>query len=1096
MNPKTTIQLQFPVDGGSWTDVTHLVRAGSEEHYSAAMNSQRRSVVDSYSFALRHDKAVTDKFHSSTGKIFCTVDEYGGSRIFTGWIAPTATQHIGEVVEGLTLEALDMTYPLDEPLAESFQYPATVSGTAYKVLDTADSANSIVLQLLEMAGYAIATDVSPSCPDILDTIQSVSGEKGEEIYRDLLDDLLYEVGYTLGADAYGRFTVVAWDRDTVTPVKTLSSFGVRQRLRVRRVNQEEDGFECEWSQLDVMPGARLYNESLPISTTAGEAGPSGKAIADGDYFPPDSDIKDIFQRFRTEWLDTPYQLSKTRLRNPDLSLVNTSGHVTTITADTGVAVNSEEYEAHRGKVRIRNTSGATAKLYTFEIHGDALYRTDIRETLVPSGARNPKRYRSRFVFSEAHADRLAIAGSRLLRYGNYSYEFELREDLDPGEVYQIYQERENLTAIDTTVVILERRKRPDRPMRRYVAQAITAYSPETTVVVGSGGINRAAEDALREAREATTPSFADLDGGYDADSGGTTVPTPRTLTAASAVRGVALEWDKQLALTNLDHYEVQVSDDDGLSWYALDFNGLGTGAVDTMTSWPSEFLVHTRLPLDGLSDAPVAKAFTYRVRSVTKKNDVSAWSNEATAQSLPVGQGDLAADSIYGNNIRAGTIVAGNISPDAIAFPSDGLAAYYSFDDESAIDTSGNGLHGTITGASGVAGKSRRALAFNGSSDNIETPAILLDGPHTISVWANLASQSWAIGGGTIIGTGTGLTGGGLLLTGNIPANLTMGYGGGFAANHPVAAYIGALHHFCSVVTDTESRLYIDGALVDTTAGTRVDFTVTRMMRQYNIFYGTQYVEGVLDEVRIYDRDLTAAEVAQLFRFPGGVEPGVVDGEWLKDASIVADKMFVEDLAAINADLGTITAGVMRSVDWDVDAGVEFDLNSGRIRMGGSTSPAIDFNEATDEYVFRGSLFSSDGGSSINVANDDVSITADEEAGWIRLAGSVTTGQLVPASLMPRATSQLEVHSQTISASGTWAVPIGVHLMIVTSTYCRIDMYDPDLPGWYESGVPFGGGVVFSPPVLAQPGVRLRNATGIGNVVVRYITFSEIWTPT
>jgi hypothetical protein len=167
--------------------------------------------------------------------------------------------------------------------------------------------------------------------------------------------------------------------------------------------------------------------------------------------------------------------------------------------------------------------------------------------------------------------------------------------------------------------------------------------------------------------QTTSPSFEDLDNGYVAPSGGTTVPTVPTVGALGAFKSVAIYWDVQSNLTNFANYEVQVSTDDS-NWYSLDFDGAGLETAGNTTPWSATVLVHAPLPLNGTDDAPTASTWYYRVRRVTKAatDNTSAWSTSVSADALPTQPGDLAANSIYANNIRAGEITADKLDADVL----------------------------------------------------------------------------------------------------------------------------------------------------------------------------------------------------------------------------------------------------------------------------------------------------------------------------------------------------------------------------------------------------------------------------------------------
>ena len=91
----------------------------------------------------------------------------------------------------------------------------------------------------------------------------------------------------------------------------------------------------------------------------------------------------------------------------------------------------------------------------------------------------------------------------------------------------------------------------------------------------------------------------------------------------------------------------------------------------------------------------------------------------------------------------------------------------------------------------------------------------------------------------------------------------------------------GKFHHYALVFSDTDSRLYVDGNLSDTEA----ENTDTLDFR-YRLFggYGNTtwtYGEcptGVMDEVRIYSKALTVAQIQQLY------------AEGLEDHQMLANK--------------------------------------------------------------------------------------------------------------------------------------------------------------------------------------------------------------
>lgn len=642
-----TIEIRFPGDASS-TDVTHLVVDRSVQIKRQLFNADRRSVVDTMSFTLKYDSTIAAKYYAASERILVTAAYEDASAAFTGVIDPVGSQTVTDRVGPMQFEAVDNSYLLDLPLQESFEYPATVGDPPFAILTKSSTATSIVHQILSSQGYTAIVDAN--CPDITTAVQHVAGTKDEETAREFLDDLLSDYGYTFFFTNAGNFSVYQWDRDTVTASQTISEDFCTSGFTIRKTDQIHDGIRLEWTELDTMAGALLYRENLPISASGGGYSFTGKSIANGDYFPPDSDIEDIYQDFKTRWLDRPYLNRETRLENRDLSLISTSTHSVEFTADSGVAVESSVFEAKRARVRLRNTSGATAKIYTFDIVGTALYRSAIRYVTAPDSAKHPKHVTSRFIFDETSALRSVRARSRIVRFSDFTYEFALREPVSVGDVIQIQQTD---PAIDTAVVITAEVEQQHTKVRQYTAEALTEFSADGVLIAGGGQAGPAVQDTVNNAHISNSPTYDDLDNGYTAPSGGTTTPTVPVLGGEGVYRGAILELTSQPNLTNFSHFEIQVSDNGGTNWYQPVQAGTGLGVENEWLEWTSTLFNHVLLPLGGTADAPTGKDYTYRARRVTKLGDKSAWSSTITLTASPVESGTIAADAISANLLKA-----------------------------------------------------------------------------------------------------------------------------------------------------------------------------------------------------------------------------------------------------------------------------------------------------------------------------------------------------------------------------------------------------------------------------------------------------------
>ncbi|MEO5914785.1 MAG: LamG-like jellyroll fold domain-containing protein [Luteolibacter sp.] len=190
--------------------------------------------------------------------------------------------------------------------------------------------------------------------------------------------------------------------------------------------------------------------------------------------------------------------------------------------------------------------------------------------------------------------------------------------------------------------------------------------------------------------------------------------------------------------------------------------------------------------------------------------------------------------------------------------------------DGSAWDSSGRGLHGTVSG--GVTYTTGRvdsqAATFNGTDASIEFPAPV-DTNFTLACWVKTAATAgtgqWYQGMGIIDGEVPGVAKDfGLALVGNKAA---------FGVGNPdititsnVAINDNVWHHVLATLdTGTGAmRLYVDGALQASGTGPTGARTAPSKLYLGSIGGVTRFFNGSLDEVRIYNKILSSTEINHL----------------------------------------------------------------------------------------------------------------------------------------------------------------------------------------------------------------------------------------
>jgi len=205
-----------------------------------------------------------------------------------------------------------------------------------------------------------------------------------------------------------------------------------------------------------------------------------------------------------------------------------------------------------------------------------------------------------------------------------------------------------------------------------------------------------------------------------------------------------------------------------------------------------------------------------------------------------------------------------------VAGQTSGLAGYWKFDEgtgTTAADSSGLGNNGSFNGGvSWTSGQFGAAAHFDGTgyiaAGVVGLPAA--NAPQTISWWLNVPSIPSGVAN--------------VLSLSNDAAqsavqpgfrNGTFGvwsYGGTFLVSTAPAS-TGAWHHYAYTFDGTTHSLYVDDVLKN--SSTRAAQTASPTKLEFGRWTGgSEYLNGSVDDVRIYTRALSAAEVATLATQP------------------------------------------------------------------------------------------------------------------------------------------------------------------------------------------------------------------------------------
>ena len=392
-------------------------------------------------------------------------------------------------------------------------------------------------------------------------------------------------------------------------------------------------------------------------------------------------------------------------------------------------------------------------------------------------------------------------------------------------------------------------------------------------------------------------------GASNGASGATGAPRVSLVTqgAGSVVVGVGIDFDRAVARTvptgQTKIHEFLAPSGDTMWMQGLTSATGAAGSTATLndTAPTTDQWNFASVEIRGSGSVPPPPPVTVTVPNVVGATQAAAEA-AITGAGLIVGtvttatSGSVPAGSVISQSPAANLSVAPNsavaitVSLGPATTPSGGLVLAFAFDEASgttALDTSGSGLNGTIREAVRVAGKTGGALSFDGVNDWVtvtdttSSPLDLTSGM-TIEAWVNPAAMS---GWESIVlkERGAGLLSYGLYAQDGAPLS------GGFAAP---AGYIrtgsadqavrgtdplplGAWTHIATTYDGATMRIYVNGQLVGSRAqGGAIAVANGALRIGGNGSFAGEFFQGLIDDVRIYNRALSAAEISHDMNTP------------------------------------------------------------------------------------------------------------------------------------------------------------------------------------------------------------------------------------
>jgi chitodextrinase len=250
----------------------------------------------------------------------------------------------------------------------------------------------------------------------------------------------------------------------------------------------------------------------------------------------------------------------------------------------------------------------------------------------------------------------------------------------------------------------------------------------------------------------------------------------------------------------------------------------------------------------------------------------TAWITIATPTGTTYSDTGLSATTTYRYWVRA-TDAAGNLSPwssivtvTTLTPDTSGLVAAYGFDEGTGTairDASGQNNNGAATGTTWTTGKFGNALVFNGTSAQVtvpDAPSLRLTTAMTLEAW--IFPTSTPTGWRAIVDKNVD----GYYLFASTDNGNRPGAGGTWTSGNqntfgPAPIPVNAWTHLATTFDGTAVRLFVNGVQVASQAQTAALAPTTGTLQIGADAYPTEYFAGLIDEVRIYNRALSPAEI-------------------------------------------------------------------------------------------------------------------------------------------------------------------------------------------------------------------------------------------
>lgn len=261
-------------------------------------------------------------------------------------------------------------------------------------------------------------------------------------YKDALNNLLFQYGYSYTFNDYGEFVYFDYKTIPQNP-ETLDDEDIITGAKFSRLNRKYSGAKVTYNSLTKKTNELVYFEGGGYNSDNTIA---PIILQPGTYYPFDStpaveaDSGQVYQSFRGGYAETKtkYNGEKEYQSSEETSLLYTENHSVVQDWEKGnVQINRQEFGFRKASVRLKNIHASEdANLYSLSIRADAWYRDKKCSSLSGSSA-NPFTCDCEYIYVSADADTLASILARFYSGAHYKITLQTERQIVQGAYMSI-----------------------------------------------------------------------------------------------------------------------------------------------------------------------------------------------------------------------------------------------------------------------------------------------------------------------------------------------------------------------------------------------------------------------------------------------------------------------------------------------------------------------------------------------------------------------------------------------------------------------------------------------------------------------------------